>query len=211
VTIVTTTMKTATKRADELKALIRKATREHKPEPFQPMEPLIALIKGILAYDVSDDRAAEAWAALDREFVDPNELRVATELELQDLIGQRYPAVEERAALLVGSLNAIFEREHTLNLDRLKETKKAETRQFLRDLPGMNPFVEAYTFLFGYSGTGAVPVDQTMSEYLAEQGIFEPGVAADEVQKFIEHHVKADEAYDAFAALRAAALARRKK
>jgi endonuclease III len=208
---MTTTMKTATKRTDELKAVIRKATREHKPGEYEPTEPLIALIKGVLSYDVTDDKAAEAWAAIDKEFVDPNELRVATELELQDLIGSRYPAVEERAALLVGTLNAIFEREHTLNLDRLKETKKTETRQFLRDLPGMTPFVEAYTYLFGYSGTGAVPVDQTMTDYLIEQEVFEENAAPEEVQKFIEHHVKADEAYDAFAALRLAALSKKKK
>ncbi len=204
-------MKTATKRADELKSLYRKAVREHKPGPLEPIEPLIALIKGILSYDVSDERAAEAWAALDREFVDPNELRVATELELQDLMGQRYPAAEERSALLVGTLNAIFEREHTLNLDRLKETKKTETRQFLRDLPGITPFVEAYTFLYGFGGTGAVPIDQTMTDFLIGHGIFEAGATPAEVQKFVEHHTKADESYEVYASLRAAALAKKKK
>ncbi len=204
-------MKTATKRADELKSLYRKAVKEHKPEPLQTIEPLVALIKGILSFDVPDAKADEAWAVFDKVFVDPNELRVATELEIIDLIGQRYPAADQRAAILILTLNGIFEREHTLNLDRLKELKKTETRQFLRNLPGMTPFVEAYTCLFGYGETGTIPVDQTMTDYLSDNGVFDEPTTPEEAQKFMEHHTKADESYQVYAAIRAAALAKKKK
>lgn len=196
-------MKTATKRADELKSLFRKAAKEHKPQPQQPLEPLVALVKGILSYDVSDDRAAEAMAAFDREYTDLNELRVATELEVIELAGPRYPAIEARSAMITRVLNAIFEKEHTLNLSRLQEAKKTETRQFLKELPEIHPFAEAYTMLFGFGGN-AIPIDDTMAGYLKDAGIFEPEASLEEVQKFVEHHIKSDDSYDFYVSLRAA-------
>ncbi len=202
-------MKTATKRAEELKSLFKKALKEHKPQPLQPLEPLIALVKAALAFDVSDERAEEAYAALDREYCDLNELRVATDLEIQDIIGSRYPAGDQRAAIITQSLNAIFEREYTLNLERLKTTKKAETRQFLRELPGVTPFVEAYTMLYGF-GANAIPVDQTLANYLIDHGIFEPGTPIEEIQRFCEHHIKAEDSYDFYASMRAASQSKKK-
>lgn len=202
-------MKTATKRADELKSLFKKALKENKPQPLQPLEPLTALVKGAFAYDVPDDRADQAMAAIENEFTDLNELRVATELEIQDIVGGRYPAGEERASIITRSLNAIFEKEHTLSLDRLKTVRKAEIRQFLRDLPGVTPFVEGYTMLFGF-GANAIPVDQTLAAFLIDHGIFEPETSHDDIQKFCEHHIKAEDSYDFYAAMRAAVQPKKK-
>ena len=112
------------------------------------------MVRGAMSYDVSDTRAAEAVKAINKEFADLNELRVATELEIQELLGTRYPAIEERVALITGALNAIFEKEHTLSLDRMKTISNRDTRQFLRDLRGMNPFVEGYVMLFGCDAAG---------------------------------------------------------
>ena len=91
--------------------------------------------------------------AIGKEFVDLNELRVATDLEIQELLGVRYPAIEERVAMITQCLNDIFEREHTMSLDRLKTVSKRDARQFLRELPGMQPFVEAYVMLMAFDGT----------------------------------------------------------
>ena len=119
-------MKNATKHADDLKSLCRKLVKEQKPEPRQPQEPLQALVRGAMSYDVSDSRANDAMRAMEREFVDLNELRVGTELEVQDLLGQRYPAIEQRVLLITAALNRIFEKEHTLSLDRLKTLSKRD-------------------------------------------------------------------------------------
>ena len=39
----------------------------------------------------------------------------------------RYPAIEQRVAMITRSLNDIFEREHTLSLDRLKTHQPSAT------------------------------------------------------------------------------------
>jgi endonuclease III len=197
-------MKNATKHAEDLRSLMKRLVRDCRPEPKEPLDPLNALVRGAMSLDVPDARADEAMAAIGREFVDLNELRVATELEVQEMLGTKYPAIERRVSMITQALNAIFEKEHTLSLDRLKTISKRDARQFLRDLPEMHPFVEAYVMLFAFDGH-AVPVDDQMLAYLREAGIVEADTPLDEAQRFVEHAVKAEESYEMYACVRRAA------
>jgi len=199
-------MKNATKHADELKSLFKKLLKEGKPEPKQAEEPLEALVRGAMGYDVSDNRADDAMKAIKKEFVDLNELRVATELEVQDILGSRYPAIEDRVSIIAKGLNHIFEKEHTLSLDRLKTIPKKEARQFLRDMPEMNAYVEAYVLMYGFDGA-AFPLDQTTLDYLKLQGIVEEDMnSIDEAQRFVENYVKSEDLHDFFRVIRRAVI-----
>lgn len=197
-------MKSATKHAEELRSLFKRLLKETKPTPREAQEPLKALVRGAMSYDVPDDRADDAMKAINKEFVDLNELRVATDLEIQELLGTRYPQIEKRVAMITLSLNAIFEREHTLNLNRLTEISKRDARQFLRELPEMHPFVEAYVMLYAFDGH-TIPLDEQMLEYLRGEEIVESQTSLEEAQKFLEHHIKAEECHDFYRAFRAAA------
>lgn len=205
-------MKNATKHADELRSLFKKLTRDHKAPPLTAQPALQALVRGAMSYDVTDARAEDAMKAIQKEFVDLNEFRVATDLEIQELLGQRYPAIEKRVAMITQSLNNIFEREHTLSLDRLKDISKRDARQFLRELPDIHPFVEAYVMLMAFEGH-AFPTDDEMLDYLIAQGVIEEGTALSDAQKFVEHNLKAEECYAFYVAVRevAADRAARKK
>lgn len=197
-------MKSATKHAEELRSLFKRLLKETKPTPREAQEPLKALVRAAMSYDVPDDRAEEAMKAIDKEFVDLNELRVATDLEIQELLGTRYPQIEKRVAMITLALNAIFEREHTLNLNRLTEISKRDARQFLRELPEMHPFVEAYVMLYAFDGH-TIPLDEQMLEYLRGEEIVESQTSLEEAQKFVEHHIKAEECHDFYRAFRVAA------
>jgi endonuclease III len=197
-------MKSATKHAEELRSLFKRLLKEHKPGPWERQEPLKALVRAAMSYDMPDNRAEEAMRAIDKEFVDLNELRVATDLEIQELLGNRYPQIEKRVAMITQSLNAIFEKEHTLNLERLVTISKRDARQFLRDLPEVHPFVEAYVMLFAFEGH-TVPIDTQILDYLKEEGVLEAETTLEEAQKFVEHHIKAEECHDFYAVVRTAA------
>jgi hypothetical protein len=198
-------MKNATKHADDLRSLMKRLLKDNKPAPLAKQEPIKALVRGAMSYDVSDNRAEEAMKLIDREFVDLNELRVATELEVAELLGTRYPAIEQRVELITRALNAIFEKEHTLNLERLNTVSKRDARQFFRDLvPDMHPFVDGYVMLYSFEGH-AVPVDEEILAYLREEGIVDEKTTLGEAQRFLEHHLKAEECHDFFAAARKAA------
>ena len=197
-------MKSATKHAEELRSLIKRLTKEHKPAPKERQEPLKALVRAAMLYDMPDSRAEEAMKAIDKEFVDLNELRVATDLEIQELLGNRYPQIEKRVAMITLSLNAIFEKEHTLSLERLTTISKRDARQFLRDLPEVHPFVEAFVMLVSFEGH-TVPVDSQIVEFLKGEEVLEAETSLEEAQKFLEHHIKAEECHDFFWILRQAA------
>jgi endonuclease III len=197
-------MKNATKHAETLRSLLKSLLKEGKLQPLQKIDPLKALVRGAMMFDVSDNRADEAMRLVEREFVNLNELRVATDLEIQELLGTRYPSIEQRVEMITGCLNRIFEKEHTLSLDRLKTISKRDARQFLRDLPNLHPFVEAYVMLFGFEAP-AVPVDDEIVNYLKEEGVLEESATLDEAQRFLEHNLKADECYEFFCVARRAA------
>jgi len=199
-------MKSATKHAEELKALTKRLHKEHKPAPRQKQEPLRALVRGALSFDVPDSRADDAMKAIEREFVDLNELRVATELELVALLGPKFPYVERRVTMMTQGLSMIFEKEHTLNLERLATVSKKDIRTFLREMPDIHPFVDAYVMLMAFEGS-AVPIDDTMTAFLTEEGVIEPGTTLEDAQKFLEHHLKAEECYEFFVMARESALA----
>ena len=201
-------MKSATKHAEELRSLFKRLLKEHKAAiaPMQKLEPLKALVRGAMSYDVPDAKADEAMARIDKEFVDLNELRVATDLEVAELLGNRYPDIENRVEMITRVLNAIFEKEHTLNLERLGTLGKRDVRQFLRDLPELHPFVDAYVMLFSFDGA-CVPLDEVMLAYLRDQGVVEEDATIVDAQKFVEHQVKAEECYEFYAVARRAALA----
>jgi endonuclease III len=198
-------MKNAGKHGEELKQLFKRLMREGKPEAKQPIEPLDALVRGAMSYDVSDSRVEDAIKAIAKEFVDLNELRAATDLEVQELLGVRYPAIEERVAMITQCLNDIFEREHTMSLDRLKTISKRDARQFLRELPGMQPFVEGFIMLMAFDGS-AFPMDQEMCDYLREEGILDEETSVADAQKFVENHIKGEDLYDFYVVLRKASL-----
>jgi endonuclease III len=196
-------MKNAGKHVDELKSLMRRLAREGKPPPRMAQEPLHGLVRAAMSFDMPDTRAEEAMKAIEGEFVGLNELRVATELEVQEMLGSRYPAIERRVAMITLALNNIFEREHTLSLERLKSVSKRDARQFLRELPEVHPFVEAYVMLMSFDGH-ALPVDDLMVEYLRAQKVVDAQTTAEEAQRFLESHLKAEECYDFFMLVRRA-------
>jgi hypothetical protein len=196
-------MKNATKHGEELRSLMKKLIKDNKPAAKETLEPLKALVRGAMSYDMPDGRADEAMKAIDKEFVDLNELRVATDLEIQELLGTRYPDIEKRVAMITLSLNFIFEKEHTLSLDRLKGISKRDARQFMRELPEVHPFVEAYVMLMSFDA-GAMPIDNETLTYLIEEEVLEEGTNLEDAQKFIENQLKAEEIHDFFAAARKA-------
>jgi hypothetical protein len=199
-------MKPTGKHADVVKSLLKKLRKDSQPAARQPAEPLMALVRGAMSYDMTDEKADEGMKAIDAEFVDLNELRVATELEAQELLGSKYPDIEKRVTMITQALNTIFEREHTLSLERLGTVSKRDARQFLRALPDIHPFVEAYVMLMCFDGH-AIPLDETMLEYLRAQEAVEENMPLDEAQRFLEHHLKAEDCYDFYCLVRIAAHA----
>ena len=200
-------MSTVAERTAALKALHKQLLKDHPPAERWVLDPLPAVVRGIMGEDVADDRVDAAVDAIDAEFVDLNELRVATELELAELVGSKYPDIVPRSVALRQVLNDVVEREGTLRLDRLKTlADPADVEARLSEMNGLPPYALAFAMLHAFDHP-SMPVDATTLRALADAGVVDADADAPTAAAFVEQKLKPADVYDFFTALRASAFA----
>jgi len=188
--------------AKRLGTLLRKIRTAHPGELYGGEDPVGQLIYGFLHWNAPRCTADAAMEKIHRDMVDFNDLRVSHTHEIVALLGDRYPAVHERAIRLRETLHEVFNREHTLSLHKLSNRPKKENRLYLEQLPGIAPFVAAHVSLVVFTGH-AVPVDDRLVALLKEEKVVNPSFTLPQVTGYLERNVRADDAAETHAALTA--------
>lgn len=187
-------MKNGTVYATRLrKAYTRHLQSVEKPEIPDSDDPLRRLAMAILGVGSSD---AEAERALDRAFsilADWNELRVSSAEEVHVATGDKRADGVDRSQRLIDALNAIYNRENRLSLERLRTLGRREARQYLEALPGVDEYAAASVLLWSLGGHG-IPVNDALLKVLQEADLVHPEADRGEVQAFLERHVSAADA-----------------
>ena len=192
-------MKNATKHQKKLKKFLAGMDKSRKA-PAASAQPIDVMIHAVLEQDANVKMAEKARAAVDHEFVDTNELRVAPLKEIAEVLGKDYPAAKEKGAELINVLNALFARYSVLTLEHAAKMSKRDLRRHLAEL-GLGTYAAAYLMLAVYDGH-AVPVDQSLVDCLEMDGLIEPGSTAEEVQSLLERSVLQKHAWAAHLFLR---------
>ena len=164
-----------------------------KPEIPESDDPLRRLAVGILAVGCNDD---EAQKAIDRALltmVDWNEIRVSSAHELHTAMGPRIPNGLRQCERLVAALQAVFDRENMLSLDRLRNIGRREVRQYLEELNGVDDYAVASVLLWSIGGHG-IPDNDKLLKALRDADLVHPDAERGEVQAFFERHISASEA-----------------
>jgi endonuclease III len=182
---------------DVLKKTISRLQKSAPARRPEPVDPLTRLIRAFLEYDCDEDRTSAAERKILENMVDFNELRVTPAIELAALLGVRYPFAESRCSALHRTLQSIFDREHHMRLDRVKEMKKAEIRPYFQSLAGITPYVEAAVSVDCF-GIAAAPVDTKLLLWLVSKDVLPEGIDIKSTQMLIERQLKAGEAEDFF-------------
>lgn len=169
-------------------------------------DPLVhQLVYAMLLWESSHEAAARCLEAVRAEVVDYNELRVCSAQELCEMLPRDCPLRPERATRLLGSLNAIFIREHALTLAQLNALPKREARQYLDGLDGIPQFAAARVLLVGLGGH-AFPADARIGRVLSQAGLLsEDEAAAADLGPRLERAVRAADAARVYALLEAEA------
>ncbi|MEM1185118.1 MAG: hypothetical protein AAGI53_08945 [Planctomycetota bacterium] len=174
------------------------------PEPREGGDPLLhELILSMLVWNATPTQAAAAMGRIAESVVDENELRVCFADDITDLLGPRYPRLEERAERLLRVLNAVYAEEHGMTLEGLRDTSKREARVYLDTLDGIPPFVAARVFLLGLGGH-AFPIDERITQLLIEDEIIEAEADAPGTMARFERAFRAGEAGPMYRRLEAA-------
>lgn len=184
-------------KVDVLKKMLARLVKAAPARKGELADPMGRLIRAFLEYDCDEARTSAAERKILETMVDYNELRVTPAIELAALLGVRYPFAESRCSALHRTLQSIFDREHHMRLDRLKEMKKAEIRPYFQSLAGITPYVEAAVSVDCF-GISAAPVDNKLLLWLVSKEALPEGIDLKIAQQVIEKHLKAGEAEDFF-------------
>ena len=179
-------MKNAKACQNRLRKLLLGAPRA-RTEPPEPRDSTTVLIESILEADTSHKDASRAREALFEEFLDLNELRIATPREIADCWPRDFPGASEKAESLRRALNTIFDHTYTMSLDHMEKFPRRELRKHLLSL-GLSPFAAARV-LACFFRLPTIPVDSTLLETLVMEGAVPPGATVEEVQEILERLV----------------------
>ncbi len=134
-------------------------------------EPLVhQLVYSMMLWESSRALAAECVGCLLDPVVDLNELRVCEPEEVCSLLPKACPLRAERSVRLIAALNAVFDNEHALSLERLNALPKREARQYLDSVEALPHFVASRIVLVSLGGH-AFPADARVRAVLDEAGV----------------------------------------
>lgn len=179
-------------------AKLKKAWAKHRSGATKPvipelLDPVRCLARAILGDTLGDHKADAAIDLLMSQMVDWNEVRVSSAFEIQEAMDSSIPDGIERCQRLKHALQAIFDFENRLGLERLRSIGRRDARQILEQLRGVDEYVVASVVLWGLGGH-AIPVNERLLETLRKAGLVHPAASRAEVQAFLERHVGADDA-----------------
>ncbi len=187
-------MKSGTMYAAKLKkayARLRQSVPSRRvPGADDPVRRLAIAILGVHCGDDEGERAVDRALTT---LVDWNDIRVSSALEVNKATGNTIPQGTQRCQQLIDALQAIFDCENRLSLDRLKSMGRREARHYLEQLDGVDEYAVASVILWSLGGH-AIPVNDGLLQRLREADLINPLASRAEVQAFLERHVSATDA-----------------
>lgn len=187
-------MKDGTTYARRLKRELPKLCKEADvPQSSAPDDPLLRLAIGVLGRSCGADVAHRAVNSATTRAVDWNELRVSTPQELEEVLGNSMPNRRADCRRLIDALQAVYDRENRMSLDRLSRLGIREAKSYLESLNGVDGYAVASVILWSLNGH-AIPVDDKALRKLCDLKLVNPSASRDEVQAFLERHIPASKA-----------------
>ncbi len=179
-------------------ARLGKAFAKHQssfPSPAvpEPDDPMRRLAIGVLGVERGDEDASRAIDCALTELVDWNEMRVSSGSELNQATGNRIPNGVQHCQKLIRALQAVYDQENKLSLDRLHGMARREARHYLEELDGLDEYAVASIILWSLGGH-AIPVNDRLLKALRDADLVHPEASRAEIQAFLERHIGASDA-----------------
>ena len=122
------------------------------------------------------EAAEEAFARLQENYFDWNEVRVTTVKELSEVLGSLQD-VPEAATRLKKTLQSVFETHYSYDLEFLKKLNLGKAVKELEKLDGVDPFAIAYVTQSALGGH-AIPTGKGVLDAFVVLGIISPAEAS---------------------------------
>lgn len=159
----------ASNRAAKLTKSHKVLKKHYKPTTIPDRPVLEHLLYACILENAVPDLADEAFARMQEEYFDWNEVRVTTVAELSEVMN-KIPDATEAAQRLKATLQSVFEAHYSFDLEPLKKMNLGVAIKELEKLRGLRAFAIAYATQHGLGGH-AIPVSQGAMEALKVVGI----------------------------------------
>lgn len=134
----------ALNRADKFTKLFKILRKHFEPIPLPPNRTLLEnLLYACCLENSKFDAADEAFARLQQDFFDWNEIRVTTTQELADVMSGLFDP-NDAATRLKRTLHSMFETHYSFEIDSLKKENLGKAVQHISKFNGISPFVVGY-------------------------------------------------------------------
>jgi endonuclease III len=175
----------------EKKKTIRVLARRIQPRTQVPMQVIDLVVFHVLHLHLPVAKAEQAFARLKRNFVDWNEVRVSSVVEIQEVLGHG-KAGAALAESIKGILADIHRQQHETSLEFVNELTIAQARKYLRSLEG----VESATIdlvLRLKKAQDVVPLDRNCERVLVRIGVVPSGYSTRQKQRFLQRLIPEDQ------------------
>ncbi|HRF02291.1 MAG TPA: hypothetical protein PLI18_17380 [Pirellulaceae bacterium] len=152
---------------NDLIAKVQKVARKHFQPTKSPGDRSVfeTLIFGCCLENATNELAEEAFARLQENYYDWNEVRVTTVPELaESMVG--YVDPQASAARVKRSLHAIFETHYAFDLEPLRKENLGKAIERLKAYKGVTDFVASYVAQTALGGH-VIPLDEAMLKLFA--------------------------------------------
>ena len=151
----------AKNRADLINKLHKYVKKEYQVvSPPSNRSVLEHMIYGCCLENSTFEAADEAFAKLQENYFDWNEVRVTTTDELAEVC-KSLSHPKEAAACLKKTLHGVFEHYYQFDLDFLRKENLSKAVQTFQKFNGVSPFVVSYAAQNGLGGH-SIPIDRAM-------------------------------------------------
>jgi endonuclease-3 len=151
----------AKKRADLITKLYKVVKKEYDViSPPSNRTVLEHMMYGCCLEDATFEGADEAFAKLQENFYDWNEVRVTTTTEIAEVV-KCVNRPKEAAVRVKKALHGVFEKYYQFDLEFLRKDNLGRAVAEMSKFPGMSPYVVAYTAQNGLGGH-SIPVDKSL-------------------------------------------------
>ena len=185
-------MKNSTQYAKKMTTILRKLSPGKPRGEPEREDPIRVLVYSFMLWESTSVKATSAWRKLQEELVDYNELRVCTPDELMVLSGDTSDEAHDRATRLRATMRDIYNREHGISLDSLRDMKRSDIRMYVESLDGIVPFAAARLLSCCFDIHG-VPVDEQLKQLLVESDAIDPAAEVEEISGWLSRNIKADD------------------
>lgn len=162
------------------------------------------LVFSLLAWESGVPAAVSAARRLADQFVDLNEVRVALEEEVEDTVGMTDEHAIRRARAILDTLNAVFDREDAVSIDRVARAGAHEGGPYLEGIEALPAFAVERVLLLAF-GEHRVPVDGRLLGVLVERGVVPAETSTADAADLLARCCSTGEARDLYLRLEAAA------